>query len=264
MSKVVNGLVVHEYGDALNPPIIFLHGFPYNYRMWMSQLNCLRPQYHCVAYDIRGLGESDPGDGQYTMEGFVDDLEAVISELNLKNPVICGFSMGGYITLRAVMRNPQLYKAMILINTRATADSNEARLKRAVGIRQINEENVNVFVEGFVPNCFLPEYVKERSRMYVDMLAEARKSKSKGVKGCLLAMAGRLDLSQALKEMRLPSLVLAGKSDPLVPVAEMQAMAAALPLGKFVEVHSAAHMSPVENSGFVNQELTKFLNSLFG
>lgn len=80
MKEIVNGLSVYPEGNSNNKSIIFVHGFPYDHTMWKVQIDELNEKYFCVSYDIRGLGESPVGDGQYTMESFVDDLEKIIDE----------------------------------------------------------------------------------------------------------------------------------------------------------------------------------------
>ena len=93
---------VFTTGNPERKPIIFIHGFPFDHHMWDKQVNELKSLYYCVTYDIRGLGISPAGDGQFTLESFVDDLEFIINEFKLDKPVLCGLSMGGYIALRSV------------------------------------------------------------------------------------------------------------------------------------------------------------------
>ena len=97
MKEIINGLSVFLEGNSKNQSILFLHGFPYDHTMWKEQVEVLSKKYFCITYDIRGLGDSPVGDGQYTMESFVDDLETIINELKLEKPILCGLSMGGYI-----------------------------------------------------------------------------------------------------------------------------------------------------------------------
>ena len=82
MEFLVNGLKVFTRGNKNNLPIIFVHGFPYDHTMWDYQIEELSKDYFCVTYDIRGLGESYIGDGQYTMEAFVWDLYSIMDELH--------------------------------------------------------------------------------------------------------------------------------------------------------------------------------------
>ena len=118
-------LSIFTVGNPNNKPVVFVHGFPYDHTMWDKQIDELKSNYFCVTYDIRGLGESPIGDGQYTMESFVDDLETIINELKLDKPVLCGLSMGGYISLRAVERNESNYSGLILCDTRSASDTDE-------------------------------------------------------------------------------------------------------------------------------------------
>lgn len=104
MKTTINNLSVFTSGNTNNKSIIFVHGFPFDHRMWDEQIEEQSKDYYCITYDIRGLGESHAGDGQFTMESFVDDLETILNELKLKLPVLCGLSMGGYISLRAIER----------------------------------------------------------------------------------------------------------------------------------------------------------------
>ncbi|TLY00833.1 MAG: alpha/beta fold hydrolase, partial [Thaumarchaeota archaeon] len=82
------------------------------------------------------------GDGQYTIELFVDDLIALLDHLKIDKAILCGFSMGGYIALRAIERNPDRFSALILCDTMSAADSNEAKIMRANAIKQIKKEGV--------------------------------------------------------------------------------------------------------------------------
>ena len=117
MKETVNGLSVFIEGSSKSKPIIFVHGFPFDHTMWKAQIEMLKEKYFCVAYDIRGLGESPAGDGQYTMESFVDDLALIIDELKLDKPILCGLSMGGYIALRALEKFEEKLSAVILCDT---------------------------------------------------------------------------------------------------------------------------------------------------
>ncbi len=105
MKKIINGLSVFLSGSNESKSIVFVHGFPFDQRMWQAQVEELSKEKFCVTYDIRGLGESPVGDGQFTMEIFVDDLESIINEMKLDKPILCGLSMGGYISLRAIERD---------------------------------------------------------------------------------------------------------------------------------------------------------------
>ncbi|MEK9137005.1 MAG: alpha/beta hydrolase, partial [Bacteroidota bacterium] len=96
-----------EVGSPSAMPVVFLHGFPFSHEMWKPQLAHVGKRYRAIAYDIRGHGHSYIGDGQYTIEGHVDDLIGLLDHMRIDKPVIVGLSMGGYIALRAMERHPE-------------------------------------------------------------------------------------------------------------------------------------------------------------
>jgi len=166
MEYNINGLRVFTKGNKNNKPIIFVHGFPYDHTMWDYQIEVLKENYYCVSYDIRGLGQSYIGDGQYTMEAFVWDLFSIIDGLHVEQPILCGLSMGGYISLRAVEKEQNRFAGLILCDTKSAADNNDGKIVRSSAIDKINVEGVEDFVNDFVPKCFHKKTPNTKSEMY--------------------------------------------------------------------------------------------------
>jgi pimeloyl-ACP methyl ester carboxylesterase len=259
MQRVINDLNVFIDGDYKNIPIVFVHGFPFDHIMWDAQVGEFSGDYYCIRYDIRGLGLSPAGDGQFTMELFVDDLEKIINELKLKNPVLCGLSIGGYISLRAIERMQEKFSALILCDTKAVADDNEGKLKRAAGIKQINSGDLDGFIESFILNCFGKKFVQEKNPEFKKVVERSKKNNPLGVKGCLLAMAVRTDTTGTLSKINIPTLIICGSEDKLTPPEVMKTMADKMQNSKFVLVDDAGHMTPIENPQLVNKSIKDFL-----
>ncbi len=259
MSIKINNLSVFTEGEKKNTPFVLVHGFPFDHRMWDAQVKELSKQYYCVTYDIRGMGESLAGDGQFTMESFVDDLEIIVDELKLKKPVLCGLSMGGYIALRAVERMEAKFSTLILCDTKSDPDDSEGKLKRAAGIKMINEKGVETFVRQFVPNCFSENFMDAYKEEYKNVINRSQHNSPTGVKGCLLAMAGRTDTTPFLQNISIPTLVICGEKDKLTPPVVMKAMADKIDNSEFIIISDAGHMSPVESANIVNQKIKDFL-----
>jgi 3-oxoadipate enol-lactonase len=255
-------LAAFTTGSPENKSIIFVHGFPYDHTMWDKQIDDLKSNYFCVTYDIRGLGQSPIGDGQYTIESFVDDLEVIINELKLEKPVLCGLSMGGYISLRAVERNEANYSGLILCDTRSSADTDEGKIKRADNIKKINVLGVKQFVSDFVPMCFSVKSITDSNEEYSKVLNKSLNSNAIGVKGSLLAMAGRTDTTSYLSKIKIPALLLCGEDDRLTPPDAMELIAGQIPNSQFEIVPNAGHMAPIENASFVTNKIKKFLSKI--
>lgn len=262
MKIISNNIKIFEEGDTKALPVIFIHGFPFDHNMWMDQINELSSGYYCISYDIRGLGESSAGDGQNTMELFVDDLFSIIDELKIEQPVLCGLSMGGYIALRAIEKKQSNFKGLILCDTKSGADTDEVKLKRAEGIRKINLEGLEGFIPDFLNNCFSDQFKEDKKIQYQQIIDKAVCFDPVGVKGCLLAMAGRTDTTSYLSKIKIPSLVLYGEKDSLLTLDKMKEMSDKIPGSGFFIVPGAGHIISIENPGFVNDKLSDFLGKL--
>jgi pimeloyl-ACP methyl ester carboxylesterase len=261
MKEIINGLSVFLEGNSKNKSIIFLHGFPYDHTMWKAQIDELSENYFCVTYDIRGLGESPVGDGQFTMESFVDDLELILTELKLDKPVLCGLSMGGYIGLRALERFENKFSAVVLCDTRSEADNNEGKLKRSAAIKRINSEGIEPFAKDFITNCYGDHYKQKYRDDFEKRIAKSSGFDPVGVKGSLLAMLGRNDTTEYLDKIKIPTLIICGEHDALTPPPIMKAMADKINNAEFVIVKNSGHMSPIENPKEVNNSITRFLET---
>ena len=262
MKETVNGLSVFIEGNSKSKPIIFVHGFPYDHTMWKAQIEELSENYFCVAYDIRGLGESPANDGQFTMESFVDDLALIIDELKLDKPILCGLSMGGYIALRALEKFEEKLSAVILCDTRSEADNNEGKLKRAAAIKRINTEGLAPFAKDFITNCYGDYYKQHHKEEFENRITKSSAFNPIGVKGSLLAMLGRNDTTEYLNKIKIPALVICGENDALTPPPVMKAMADKINVAEFVVIKNSGHMSPIENPEEVNDAIEKFLKRL--
>ncbi len=260
MKKTISGLSVFLEGNNKNKSIIFIHGFPYDHAMWQAQIEELSERYFCVAYDIRGLGESPAGDGQFTMESFVDDLETIIKELKLNKPILCGLSMGGYIALRALERMEEKFSAVILCDTGSGSDSNEGKLKRSAAIKRINTEGLAPFAKDFITNCYGDLYKQNHKEDFEKRITKSSTFNPVGVKGSLLAMLSRNDTTEYLSKSKIPALVICGEIDALTPPAVMKAMADKINGAEFIIIKNSGHMSPIENPKEVDEAIKKFLD----
>lgn len=257
--KITDELKVFTSGNNKDKSVVFIHGFPFDHSMWDEQVSFLNKDYFCVTYDIRGLGKSNPGTGQYTIEMFTDDLFAIIDELKLNKPVVCGLSMGGYIALRAVEREQQRFSGLVLCDTKPQPDDNQGKLKRAAGIKRIDSAGIDGYMEDFMPQCWLPENITEMKDKYDAVLNRAKESSPLGVKGCLLAMAGRTDTTPFLEKITIPSLVLCGNNDKFTPPEQMRETAAKIQGAEIVISPRSGHLPPIENPSLVNDVLKGFL-----
>lgn len=253
-----------QVGPAAKIPVVFIHGFPFSQEMWAPQVTALQGSYNLVTYDNRGHGKTDAGDGQYLLETFVDDLIGLLDNLEIEKAVLCGLSMGGYIALRAVERNPERVKALVLCDTRSEADSNEAKLKRAANLKLIKEKGVPAFAEGFLKAIFAPESFEKNPEAVESIRKILLANPPLGICGTLLALASRTDTTDALPKIKVPTLIMVGDQDPITPPAASKSMNKAIPNSELHIIPHAAHMSNIENPDEFNKHLAEFLKKVTG
>lgn len=265
MLESINGINIYynEAGKGKSLPVLLVHGFPFSSEMWKTQVDALQENnFHVIDYDLRGHGQSGVSDGQYTIELFVDDVIALLDYLKITKAVICGFSMGGYIALRAVERHPERFSALILCDTTSSADSNEAKIKRAASIRSIKKDGVKSFAEGFLKAVFSEQSFSAKQ----NIINEARKiilsNAVIGICGALLAMAARTDTTESLSKITIPTLVLVGEHDAITPQAAAKAMHERIQNSKMYVIENTAHMSCMENPNEFNRRIIEFLKNM--
>lgn len=257
--NMIRGQAFSTYGNPKNQPLVFLHGFPLSSSMWQKQIPVLQENYYCVTPDFRGLGRSLPTTGLQTMEGYADDILFLIETLYLKKPVLCGLSMGGYAALRIAERAPEMFSGLILCDTKSASDPDEVKLRRAAAIKRIQQEGAEGYIRDFVKGIFYQSFIEKYVAEFDSNLAQWVKNPPEGVIGALLAMMGRTDTTEAVKNFPFPVLCLCGAYDAMTPPSLMKDLARLAPQGEFYEVPEAGHMSPLENPDAVNRKIGEFL-----
>jgi len=264
MKAEINGQSLNYYvkGAEDGLPVVFIHGFPLNYRMWEPQLAALPSRYRAVAYDVRGHGESAHSDGQFTIEFLVDDLLGLMDYLSVDRAVLCGLSMGGYIALRAVECHPERFRGLILCDTRSEADTSEGKVKRSGTIAAVKERGVQSFADGFLKLILAPVTIESKPVIVAKVKEMIVTNKQLGICGTLLALAARTDTTPALAGMDLPTLILVGEHDVLTPPTDAETMQSRLPRAELHVIPGAGHMSNLENPTIFNEKILEFLEKI--
>lgn len=252
-------LAVEVRGEG--PPVLFVHGFPCDRTMWRHQLAALA-RWKRIAPDLRGAGASTaPADG-YSMIRYADDLVAVLDALGIRQAVVCGLSMGGYIVFELLRRHPDRIKAIILADTRAEADSTESKRARdelaAVALAQGQE----AVATRLLPKLLGPSTQAAQPEVVEQVREMIRRVSIPGMVGALRAMRDRPDSAETLRAVRVPTLVLVGSEDQIVSPAAAQAMAAAVPGAHLAIIRAAGHLPPLEQPLATGRVLTDFLGAV--
>ena len=251
-------LSVLERGAGI--PLLLVHGFPLDHRMWDGQIGELSTGLRVIAPDLRGFGGSGCGNDCTTMAQYADDLARLLDALAVQEPIaLCGLSMGGYVAWQFWRRHGERLSHLVLCDTRSAADSPDvARLRRETA-DQVLSQGTGILVETMLPKLFAKRTF-ERNPAVVEatrqMIVEAPPA---GVAAALRGMAQRHDASDWLTGIAIPTLVVCGQEDAISSVAEMQQIARKLPQAQFLVVPDCGHMAPLEDATRVNQAIRRFL-----
>lgn len=250
--------------QGAGPVVVLLHGFPLNRSMWDNQVQALSGSYRVIAPDLRGHGESPAPDGVYQMESMADDVVELLDGLGIEDQVaLGGLSMGGYVALALTLKYPKRVRGLMLLDTRAEADSAEAAEGREESAKAIHEAGTaSSVVEGMVAKLFAESTLKENRGLVETFRSLMLETPAAGVIGALRGMAVRPDQTGRLGEIKVPSLVVVGEHDVITPPEGARRMADALPSSQFEIVPGAGHLSPCENPEAVNAAILKFLSGL--
>ncbi len=251
-------LAVEDVGRG-GTPLLLIHGYPLDREIWAQQLTGLRG-VRMLAPDLRGFGQSEVVDGPATLATYTDDLIALLDHLEVPRVVLCGLSMGGYIALDLVQRYRDRVAGLILMATRAAADSPAQREGRDAALATLAANGAGPIVQGLGEQVFgagTPASVRE------PVLGRMRRTAPAGIAAALGAMRDRPDATPLLATLGdIPTLVVAGAEDRLRLPGETQAMAAAIPGGRLVEIAGAGHLPGLEQPEATNQAIQEFLAGL--
>jgi pimeloyl-ACP methyl ester carboxylesterase len=255
--------LAHDDGGS-GPVVVLLHGFPLSRVMWQHQRHAIESTHRLITPDLRGHGESSAPEGVYTMDEMADDVVELLDQLKIDQPIVLGgLSMGGYVALSLVCRHPSRVRGLMLIDTRAAADTPEAaRLREATAQAVLQANYAGSIIETMVPRLFGKTTLEKHPGRVGPILAAMEKTPTQGVAGALRGMASRPDRRADLASINVPTLVMVGEDDVISPVAEAREIAGALPNARLEVIAAAGHLAPYENPSAANEAMLGFLNHL--
>jgi 3-oxoadipate enol-lactonase len=258
---VVRGLSLAVDGAGDGPAVLFIHGFPLDRTLWRPLASMLTG-WRRIVPDLRGMGQSDGPESDYSMATYADDLAALLDALRVERAIVCGLSMGGYVAFELLRRHPGRLQGLVLVNTRAGADDAEGRGRRDAMIARVRRDGTHFLGEEMIPKLVAPATLQTMPDVVRQVTAMATGSSPDGIAGALAAMRDRPDSTPLLPQIALPTLVVAGSDDQLIPLAEARAMATAIRDAHFAVIPSAGHLAPLEQPVNTGRVVREFLESL--
>jgi 3-oxoadipate enol-lactonase len=250
--------VFHDTGEG--PALLLLHAFPLEGSMWDAQVAALSGRYRCLRPDFWGCGSSPPAPRQATIDSYVAVLLEQLDHLGVKKFAVCGLSMGGYMAFALLRAARERVQALVLSNTRAAADDDVARAARLKMADDVRAGGVEAIVEPMTERL-LCRRCREEAHIADPVRGRIRMCTQEGVIAAIEAIAGRPDSTPLLRDISLPTLVVCGTDDIIVPIEESRAMARAIPDAELREFQGGAHLANLEQPQAYTAALGHFLDA---
>jgi 3-oxoadipate enol-lactonase len=258
MKTQVNGVTIAYDDRGAGLPIVFLHAFPLNRRMWAQQEAVLSQRFRTICIDLRGHGESDAPFWRYSLEQYAQDVNEVLTGLGIPKAVFVGLSMGGYLEFTLCRLYPERVLGLVLADTRAEADTPEQVRWRFDLAQQTAAIGTSAIIAEMLPKLLAGKRY-ERDPDLVDrvraMLAAAPVA---GIIGDLMAMAERPDSTRLLSSITVPVLLLVGQDDVLTTPADAERMATRIAHSELIVIPDAGHLSNMEQPDHFNRAIDRF------
>jgi len=252
-----NGIDVNYTVEGEGPWLTMSHSLACNLHMWDEEAKRLSKKFKVLRYDTRGHGDSSAPEGPYTLDMLADDLHGLFAALGVKSTHFCGLSMGGMIGQTYALKHPGVFTSLTLCDTTSRYPAEGWTMWKS-RIETAETKGMEPLVDGTLERWFTAPFRASRPEVIARVGAMIRNTPVDGYAGCCHAIP-KINVTDRLKEIRCPVLVICGKDDPGTPVAMAQDIHNAIPGSELVIIPSAAHLSNMEQPDAFNQALGDFL-----
>jgi 3-oxoadipate enol-lactonase len=243
--------------------LVLIHGFPLNTDMWQPQLEMASRGWRVVVPALRGFGPGPDARKEppaASVDDYAGDIIDLLDTLHVKDAVICGLSMGGYIAFAIYRHAATYFRGLVLADTRSQADAPEAVANRK-GMQQLVREKG----QGAVADALLPKLVCDATRaskpsVVENLRTQITSTSVESIVGALDALMTRPDSTPILATLRIPVLIFVGDQDAITPLPLSEQMHHDIPGSQLVVIKDAGHMSNMEQPRAFNDALGGFLD----
>ena len=246
------------------PPVVLLHPFPANHDLWKPAAQAVVSRYRVILPDLRGHGDSVIGEGPATMEKHAGDLARILDHEEIGRAPFVGVSIGGYALFQFWRKYRARVEALVLCNTKAQADTAEARSGRLQAAAEVIERGTEPFFESMIPKLLGKTTCNTRPDLVEGALRMMRNMSPEDVALVQRGMAERQDSGETLKTINVPTMIVTGDEDILTGKAEAEFMRQHIAGSQLKVIAKAGHYSPWEQPEEVGKLLRQFFDTVRG
>jgi 3-oxoadipate enol-lactonase len=244
------------------PAVLFLHAFPLSSAMWVPQAAAVSADHRVVRMDDRGFGGSTVGSGPLTMDRIADDAVALLDHLSIDRAVVCGCSMGGYAAFALMRRAPARVRALVLVDTKASPDTEEGRAGRTALAQKVTAQGSVAAAEAMLPKLLGPTSHRERPALVARVRAWILETPPAAIANAALGLGAREDSRPTLAAIRVPTLIVRGDDDAVISADDARELNNGIAGSQLVAIAGAGHLPNLEEGPRFEETLARFLREL--
>ncbi len=251
-----------DLGEGDADPLLLLHAFPLNGKMFEPQMEALSGGRRVIAPDFPGFGRSPRTPAQPDVGYYAGCVRGLLDRLEIPRVVLGGVSMGGYVAFECVRSFPERISGLVLANTRPDPDTEEIRSTRKEMALRVAREGIGVLPEVQMERLLSPRTRENDGGLVEKVRAIILENTPDGAVAALGAMRERPDSTATLGEISVPTLVVGGEDDSISSPEVMGEMAGKIPGSRHVTLSRAGHLSNLEDPDGFNGAVRTFLTEL--
>jgi 3-oxoadipate enol-lactonase len=260
MRQHANGIDIDYSITGEGPWLVMSHSLACSSGMWAPQVAALRDRHRVLCFDTRGHGGTDAPPGAYTLAQLADDLEGLLGALGIGRCHFMGLSMGGMIGMTHALKYPGRFESLLLCNTTSRIGPEVQPVwTQRIGIAQA--DGMAPLVEPTLARWFTAGFRATHADVSARVGEMIRSTPVAGFTGCCHAIP-KIDLTDRLGAIRVPTLVIAGDQDVGTPVEAGRAIQQAIPGAQLAVIPSAAHLSNLEQPETFDHLVSVFLRRI--
>lgn len=266
--ETINDIEIYYeiHGPSEAPPIIFIEGWGYSLWMWFRQIPFLKEKYRCIVFDNRGVGKSSKPNYPYTMEMFANDAVSLMDALDIQTAHILGISMGGFIAQQIAISYPDKVRSLILVSTsfggpNTIPSSNRTQaMMFATPTETLSKEQATKMRYSVV----FSEQFQRENKSLIDQIQSWREQVPQSLiaRGHQASAAIAFNAENEVKKIKVPTLILHGISDLVVPPENAEDLAQHIPTSRLILIEGGPHLSFIEYYEKFNEQVANFIDEV--
>lgn len=261
MKIKANGILMNYEIRGKGQNLVLIHGAGDNLNMWYHQVPVFSKNYWVITYDVRGSGETESPEGEYSMSLFSEDAYQLMKAIRVEDAYFLGYSMGGRIALELALNHPELVKALVLANSSPVLapPTAESRERRRATLELLDRGDMKAFAEMMTTNAFSPGFRSSHPVEFEKYMKIKLQNQPEGL-ARIMRLLGVAASPPDLGKVKCPVLLIVGENDTLMGAEQGKQAQKAITGSKLVTLPTG-HAAAIELPEKFNSAVLEFLST---